>query len=356
MAFTIWMLLGPALTIIAALIIDICLDAYRRKQLSGIKPWLACFLDAICVYPQYLGVGYWKKNSPDMKDIVEKVKKTAGLSDFGGDENEMIRRYQPLLTNGVKKSGAVLSPLGLHICASTVGKRVLQRLQLVSYLKRHPAIEKVKLQRPVFVIGFPRTGTTFLHELLGLHPSVRMHYSWEQMYPIPETDKESMEALTAERTRRYNKNKSEFTTLLAIAGDEIQSIHRVGYDESEECSTPCGMEVPFNINTIPFLCFVAKEVGDLGAGQAFHLYRKYLQVSSHPSSSFLSSDIHFCVRSFLLGKQRTDKESSPGCSNALSIFPISLTCMLSSLMPRSCGLIAILWSASPLPALSTSAL
>lgn len=278
MAFTIWMILGPALTIIAALIIDICLDAYRRKQLSGVKPWLACFLDAICVYPQYLGVGYWKKKTPDMNDIVEKVKKASGLNDFGGDETEMIRRYQPVLTNGVKKSGAVLSPLGLHICASTVGKRVLQRLQLVSYLKRHPAIEKVKLQRPVFVIGFPRTGTTFLHELLGLHPSVRMHYSWEQMYPIPETDDESVEALTTERTRRYNKNKSEFNTILAIAGDEIQSIHRVGYDESEECSTPCGMEVPFNINTIPFLCFVAKEVGDLGAGQAFHFYRKYLQV------------------------------------------------------------------------------
>lgn len=272
------MILGPVFTVITALVIDMILDAYRRKQLSGIKPWLACFLDALCVYPQYLGVGYWGKKALDMNDIVTKVKKQTGLSDFGGDEREMIKRYQPLLTTGIQKSGAVLSPLGVHICATTVGKRVQQRLQLMNYLQRHPAIEKVKLNRPVFVIGFPRTGTTFLHELLGLHPSVRMHYSWEQMYPIPETHDESMTALTAERLRRYNKNKTEFNTILAIAGDEIQSIHRVGYDESEECTTPCGMEVPFNINTIPFLCFVSKEVGDMGAGQAFRFYRKYLQV------------------------------------------------------------------------------
>lgn len=281
MAFTIWMILGPVLTVLIALIIDIILDAYRRKQLSGIKPWLACFLDAICVYPQSLGLGYWSKKTLDMNDIVTKVKKQTGLSDFGGDVKEMIKRYHPVITTGVKKSGATLSPLGVHICASTVGKRVLQRLQLTSYLQRHPAIEKVKLNRPVFVIGFPRTGTTFLHELLGLHPSVRMHYSWEQMYPIPETHDESMSALTAERLRRYNKNKTEFNTILAIAGDEIQSIHRVGYDESEECTTPCGMEVPFNINTIPFLCFVSKEVGDMGAGDAFRFYRKYLQVSRY---------------------------------------------------------------------------
>jgi hypothetical protein len=308
MAFTVWMIAGPVLTVCVALLIDLCLDAYRRKQLSGIKPWLACFLDAICVYPQSLGLGYWNKKVPDVKEIVEKVKKSSGLSDFGGDEKEMIRRYQPLLSTGVQKSGAILSPLGVHICASSVGKRVLQRLNLVNYLQRHPAIEKIKLERPVFVIGFPRTGTTFLHELLGLHPSVRMHYSWEQMYPIPETDSESMEALTAERTRRYNKNKSEFNTILAIAGDEIQSIHRVGYDESEECSTPCGMEVPFNINTIPFLCFVAKEVGDMGAGQAFHFYRKYLQVTLDCSSTLT---LDSCSSS--LGNRRIASRPSPGC-------------------------------------------
>lgn len=271
-------IIGPILTVLFALLIDILLDTYRRKQLSGIKPLIACFIDSILVYPQYLGIFYWKKKDILVKDIVEKVKKSSGLSDFEGDENDIIKRYQPLISNGLKKSNATLSPFGVYICHNSIGKRILHRLQLIDYVKRHPLILKNEIKRPVFVIGFPRTGTTFLHELLGLHPNVRMHFSWEQMSPIPQTDDESIEGRTKERKIRYEKHKSEFNTILKIAGDEIQSIHRVGYDDSEECSTPCGMEVPFNINTIPFLPFVAKEVGDLGAGNAFRLYRKYLQL------------------------------------------------------------------------------
>lgn len=272
------MIVGPILTILIVLLIDIILDTYRRKQLSGIKPWLACFIDSILVYPQYLKLFYWKNKIISVKDILQSVKKLSGLNDFDGDENDIIKRYQPLLTIGIKKSNANLSPFGVYICSSTIGKRILHRLQLIDYTKRHPSVLQVELKRPVFVIGFPRTGTTFLHELLGLHPDVRMHYSWEQMSPIPQTDDESIEARTKERKIRYEKHKTEFNTILKIAGDEIQSIHRVGYDDSEECSTPCGMEVPFNINTIPFLPFVAKEVGDMGGGNTFRLYRKYLQV------------------------------------------------------------------------------
>jgi hypothetical protein len=48
-------------------------------------------------------------------------------------------------------------------------------------------MESNSIKSPIFIIGFPRTGTTFLHELLGLHPKVRMHYSWQQGEPVPKT-------------------------------------------------------------------------------------------------------------------------------------------------------------------------
>jgi hypothetical protein len=68
-----------------------------------------------------------------------------------------------------------------------------------------------------------------------------MHYTWEQMAPVPETDEETAEALAKDRKDRYNKNKSFFDTSLMLAGDAIQRIHRVKYDEPEECTTPCSM-------------------------------------------------------------------------------------------------------------------
>ena len=56
--------------------------------------------------------------------------------------------------------------------------------RFVQYLRRHPGVLQMKVRGPVFVVGFTRTGTTFLHELLGLHPAVRSHVTWEQVRSI----------------------------------------------------------------------------------------------------------------------------------------------------------------------------
>jgi hypothetical protein len=117
-----------------------------------------------------------------------------------------------------------------------------------------------------------------LHEVLGLHPDVRMHYTWEQIDFVPKTDDESIEALTKDRAARHKNNRWEFNLTETVAGDAIQSIHRIGYDEPEECTTPCGMELPFNIPTIPFMTFAAKEIIALGAKEAFPKYKQYLQL------------------------------------------------------------------------------
>ncbi|CAE7605881.1 unnamed protein product [Symbiodinium microadriaticum] len=256
------------------------LDTYRRKQLSGVKPWIACFLDTLCVIPRALGLGVWKKGfARSITDILAKVKRTTGLSDMGGTgEAALIERYDLMLQAGITNSRARLSPSGVYFTANTIEKRITLRLRMIDFLKRHPDIEKIGVRKPVFVIGFPRTGTTFLHELLGLHPEVRMHYSWEQMDPVPKTDNESMEARIADRKRRYGANRAELENLLMVGGDAIQSIHRIGYDEPEECTTPCAMELPWNIATIAFTVFAARELQDLDAGQAFVLYRKFLQL------------------------------------------------------------------------------
>jgi len=37
----------------------------------------------------------------------------------------------------------------------------------------HPEIRDVPIERPVFILGFPRTGTTLLHNLLAQDPAAR---------------------------------------------------------------------------------------------------------------------------------------------------------------------------------------
>ena len=47
------------------------------------------------------------------------------------------------------------------------------------------ALDDVPIQRPLFVVGMPRTGSTFLHELLGEDPANRAPRVWEVMFPVP---------------------------------------------------------------------------------------------------------------------------------------------------------------------------
>jgi len=106
---------------------------------------------------------------------------------------------------GLERSRANYSPTGYYLALQTLQRRMETRLQMALFIKKHPTVLDTEFSKsPMFVIGFPRTGTTFLHELLGLHPAVRMHYTWEQMDPVPGTDREDDDSLNADRKRRYD--------------------------------------------------------------------------------------------------------------------------------------------------------
>jgi len=50
------------------------------------------------------------------------------------------------------------------------------------------SIAKVKIDRPVFILGLPRCGTSFLHALIGADPAVRTPLQWEVAAPSPPPD------------------------------------------------------------------------------------------------------------------------------------------------------------------------
>ena len=50
---------------------------------------------------------------------------------------------------------------------------------------RFPQIAQVVIDRPVFILGLPRCGTSLLHALIGADPTVRTPLSWEVASPSP---------------------------------------------------------------------------------------------------------------------------------------------------------------------------
>ena len=59
------------------------------------------------------------------------------------------------------------------------------RLQLMGDRQRLPAIASEIIERPIFVIGFPRSGTTLLHSLLAEDPQVQAPRWWHSHAPSP---------------------------------------------------------------------------------------------------------------------------------------------------------------------------
>ena len=59
---------------------------------------------------------------------------------------------------------------------------------IVADRKAHPAISDVAIDRPVFILGLPRCGTSILHALIGADPAVRVPLQWEVAAPSPPPD------------------------------------------------------------------------------------------------------------------------------------------------------------------------
>lgn len=92
-------------------------------------------------------------------------------------------------------------------------------------LREQPEIAHVKLPDPIFVIGWPRSGTTFLHRLLGMDPDTRTIPYWESFDPVPPRSGPDRRAAQVER----------LLARLEQIAPAYQAIHPMRADDTEEC-------------------------------------------------------------------------------------------------------------------------
>ncbi|NTY58216.1 sulfotransferase family protein [Mycolicibacterium sphagni] len=60
-----------------------------------------------------------------------------------------------------------------------------RRLQVHNYIQGHPEVLDTLIERPIFTLGMPRTGTTVISYLLDQDPARRSLLHWECVHPIP---------------------------------------------------------------------------------------------------------------------------------------------------------------------------
>ena len=106
-----------------------------------------------------------------------------GSTDFGGTEHEEGLRLlcEDLATNGG------LTPEGNYMQRTFIKSALVGRLLFEHGFKEHPSYAEVPIERPIFVCGLPRTGTTALHRLLNADPAHQGLELWLTEVPAAAT-------------------------------------------------------------------------------------------------------------------------------------------------------------------------
>jgi hypothetical protein len=166
----------------------------------------------------------------DPEALIEQARDWAGSEDFGAefDEGETWRDGLGLLCDGFVQE-ARLNDLGVEIAALDVVRALKNRLQVVDWRKVHPEIAEEKIEKPIFIVGQPRTGTTILFDLLAQDPALRPPLSWEVDAPLPVPRPETYETDPRIAETQATLEMSE----LIIPG--FMSWHPMGAQVGQEC-------------------------------------------------------------------------------------------------------------------------
>jgi hypothetical protein len=120
------------------------------------------------------------------ESLMDEAKRNTGLSDFGAD-NRWEKHFHKLL-EAIETEGK-LTPFGRLLTRSDFLIYLEARLRITEEYKLHPEIEDEVIKEPVFIVGFGRSGTTILQEVLSHDPQFRSVTKWESLFPVPVPEK-----------------------------------------------------------------------------------------------------------------------------------------------------------------------
>ena len=116
--------------------------------------------------------------------LIEDARKATGLSEFDCDSfREGLDIFVEDFNDGIAK-GLYLDTGIARVRADCI-HYLSNRLKVWNYLKQNPELLDRPIERPVFVLGIPRTGTTLMSNLLAADPARRSPLEWEIDDPVP---------------------------------------------------------------------------------------------------------------------------------------------------------------------------
>ncbi|MDE0213433.1 MAG: sulfotransferase, partial [Deltaproteobacteria bacterium] len=98
--------------------------------------------------------------------------------------SESFREGLAVLLEDINASSKVTEQ-GLTILEEEIIGYLVSRLQVDDHVRQHPELLEVPIEKPVVVLGMPRSGTTLLSYLLAADPARRSILRWQLSNPVP---------------------------------------------------------------------------------------------------------------------------------------------------------------------------
>ena len=156
--------------------------------------------------------------------ILATAKRRSGMQEF--DDYDFWPAFREILRH---VEAAPLTHFGRINAQQGLIKGITNRLEINAYLKNHPEVLDYPLKRPIFILGFPRTGTTLIQNLMGLSPGRRTMQLWELISPVPvHADPRRDEA-------RRIRGAQALLTMAYLIAPEMKYVHQIGATTAEEC-------------------------------------------------------------------------------------------------------------------------
>ncbi|MCY4566400.1 MAG: sulfotransferase [Gammaproteobacteria bacterium] len=158
--------------------------------------------------------------------LMAQAEQDSGLSHWGVD-----RTFEEGLDRLVDAVEAMPFAAALREAVATqVTQLLATRLQLEEDARQQPEILRGEICRPLIVLGLPRTGTTWLFELLALDQGARAPLTWEAAAPWP-----APELATFATDPRIRRTQAGFDAMLQ-AVPELATMHPFGATVPAECN------------------------------------------------------------------------------------------------------------------------
>ena len=117
----------------------------------------------------------------DYDAVLRDARERAGLGSFS---NEFYLPVVRRLLEGFDRE-ANLNATGRAIQRERIVGQLATNLRFESYWQQYPEIAQEKIEAPIVIVGFGRTGSTLLQRLLAADPRAHAPLWWEGRFPVP---------------------------------------------------------------------------------------------------------------------------------------------------------------------------